>query len=138
MLFCCLAPYEMVWSEDREKYPERNPNGYTRQSTPAIFTVLRLSTPIFTEVGCQAYFAVTPIFAGQAYFAVHKACSDKRYRRRKNSVKSKKKKKRERKKNCPANKYAGSTYCHRTRAFLCVGPTDSTQDRISSCPRSNL
>ena len=32
----------------------------------------------------------------------------------------------------------GSTYCHRTRAFLCVGPTDSTQDRISSCPHSNL
>ncbi len=31
-----------------------------------------------------------------------------------------------------------STCCHRTRVFLCVGPTDSTQDRISSCPRSNL
>jgi hypothetical protein len=31
-----------------------------------------------------------------------------------------------------------STCCHRTRAFLCVGPTDSTQDRISSLTRSNL
>jgi hypothetical protein len=32
----------------------------------------------------------------------------------------------------------GSNCCHRTRAFLWVGPTDSTQDKISSCPRSNL